>query len=100
MKQITLFAFTFLLCFNGIGQDYWQQEVNYKIDVTLDDVKHEITAFEEFEYINNSPSSLDFIYIHLFIKHIVGYSSYIPVFSGIFTGSFSYTFNCSTIGNS
>jgi hypothetical protein len=65
MKQITLFAFTFLLCFNGIGQVYWQQEVNYKIDVTLDDVKHEITAFEEFEYINNSPSSLDFIYIHL-----------------------------------
>jgi hypothetical protein len=47
------------------AQNYWQQEVNYKISVKLDDKSHSISAFEEFEYINNSPDKLDFIYIHL-----------------------------------
>lgn len=47
------------------SQNYWQQEVNYKIDVTLDDVNHVLRASESFEYINNSPDRLDFLYIHL-----------------------------------
>ena len=44
---------------------YWQQEVNFKINVRLDDKTHTLHAFESFEYINNSPNSLDKIYIHL-----------------------------------
>lgn len=47
------------------GQTYWQQEVNYKIQVKLDDVNHRLSAFEEFEYINHSPDELTFLYIHL-----------------------------------
>lgn len=47
------------------AQDYWQQEVNYKIDVTLDDVNHFLNGFEQFEYINNSPDPLNVLYIHL-----------------------------------
>ena len=47
------------------AQDYFQQEVNYKIEVFLDDTKHEISAFEEIEYHNNSTSVLDTIYFHL-----------------------------------
>lgn len=46
-------------------QTYWQQEVNYKIDVKLDDNIHRISGFESFEYINNSPQSLSEIYIHI-----------------------------------
>lgn len=46
-------------------QNYFQQEVNYKIDVALNDVTHELSAFEKIEYINNSKASLDFIYFHL-----------------------------------
>jgi hypothetical protein len=46
-------------------QTYWQQEVNYKITVKLNDVDHSLSAFESFEYVNNSPSTLDFIYIHV-----------------------------------
>ncbi len=46
-------------------KNYWQQEVNYTIKVRLDDVKHELHAFETFEYINHSPNTLDKIYIHV-----------------------------------
>ncbi len=44
---------------------YFQQEVNYKINVTLNDKEHSLSAFEEFEYVNNSNQSLDYIIIHL-----------------------------------
>ncbi|QNP50822.1 M1 family metallopeptidase [Hymenobacter qilianensis] len=44
---------------------YWQQEVNYSIDVTLDDRHHTLTAQEEIQYTNNSPDQLTFIWFHL-----------------------------------
>src|SRR5665648_21220 len=47
------------------SQDYFQQKVNYKIQVSLNDQVHELSAFEPIEYINNSPDSLHFIYFHL-----------------------------------
>ena len=46
-------------------QTYFQQEVNYKIDVNLNDVTHCLSAKEEIQYINNSEQSLNFIYFHL-----------------------------------
>ena len=46
-------------------QNYFQQEVNYTIDVTLNDVSHELSAFEKIQYINHSKVPLDFIYFHL-----------------------------------
>jgi len=46
-------------------QNYFQQEVNFKIQVELNDSRHSITAFEEIEYINNSPDSLDFLWFHI-----------------------------------
>jgi hypothetical protein len=44
---------------------YFQQEVNYKIDVTLNDQNHTLSGREEFEYVNNSSKTLDSIFIHL-----------------------------------
>ena len=46
-------------------QNYWQQEVNYKIDVTLNDKAHSIKGNINIEYINNSPDTLSFIWFHL-----------------------------------
>ncbi len=46
-------------------QSYFQQEVNYTIDVTLDDEAHTIAGTIEMEYINNSPDELQEIYFHL-----------------------------------
>ena len=67
MKYIYLiFSLLFLIASTGTSQtDYFQQAVNYKIDVTLDDQKHELTGNIEMTYVNNAPESLKEIYLHL-----------------------------------
>jgi len=47
-------------------EDYWQQFVHYKIDVTLDPEKHLLTGKETVLYRNNSPDTLHKIYFHLY----------------------------------
>jgi len=47
------------------SQDYFQQEVNFTIHVTLIDSSHELNGSESVEYINNSPDTLRFLYFHL-----------------------------------
>lgn len=54
------------------AQEYFQQEVNYRIQVTLDDKRNEIGGFVTIEYTNNSPDTLNFIYFHLWPN---GYST-------------------------
>lgn len=44
---------------------YWQQEVNYTIDVSLNDTEHTLTGFEKIDYTNHSPDTLKFIWFHL-----------------------------------
>ncbi|HFC01409.1 MAG TPA: hypothetical protein ENJ53_11435, partial [Phaeodactylibacter sp.] len=46
-------------------QNYFQQEVNYDIEVTLDDKNHILKGVANIEYINNSPDELNEIYFHL-----------------------------------
>jgi len=43
----------------------WQQRVDYRISVTLDDVTHRLYGDIAFDYINNAPTSLDSLYIHV-----------------------------------
>jgi len=62
--------FLFFLLYPGMysniwSQKYFQQKVNYSIDVTLNDKSHELSAYEKVEYINNSPDTLTFLYFHL-----------------------------------
>ncbi|MCB0820460.1 MAG: M1 family metallopeptidase, partial [Bacteroidetes bacterium] len=47
------------------NKPYFQQEVNYDIQVSLDDRAHMLRAVVDFEYINKSPDTLSFIWIHL-----------------------------------
>ncbi len=64
MKKI-LFPILLLSAFYTHGQGYWQQTVNTKIDVRLDDRGNYLHAKEEIEYTNNSPDTLRSIYMHL-----------------------------------
>lgn len=61
------FAALLLAAFPGFAsaQNYFQQEVNYKIEVSLNDQAHELTGTQEIEYVNNSPDRLSYIYFHL-----------------------------------
>ncbi len=45
--------------------DYFQQRVDYRIDVVLDDSLHTLEANETIRYTNHSPDSLDFLWFHL-----------------------------------
>lgn len=47
------------------AQEYFQQEIKYKIDVKLDDQNHKLIANEELIYINNSKSELTEIWMHI-----------------------------------
>jgi len=47
------------------GKAYFQQKVNYDIDVTLNDQNHTLKGTIKMDYTNNSPDKLDFIYVHL-----------------------------------
>lgn len=59
-------AIAFLLPIIASGQKpYFQQRVDTRIDVTLDDVHHTLHGQEEFTYTNNSPDTLKYLYIHL-----------------------------------
>jgi hypothetical protein len=45
---------------------YWQQDVAYKIDATINEKTRVIEATEELTYWNNSPDELRFVYFHLY----------------------------------
>ena len=55
----------FLLPFSFCNAQYFQQEVKYTIHVSLNDQKHELSAFEMLIYKNNSPVTINEIYFHL-----------------------------------
>ncbi|MEP6615076.1 MAG: M1 family metallopeptidase [Ginsengibacter sp.] len=70
MKKI-FFAFIFFQQSNTFSQSgpaptkYFQQQVNYKIDVTLNDADNTLTGAVKIGYTNNSPDTLNFIWFHL-----------------------------------
>lgn len=66
MKLIFFVLLFFLVIFSTNAQKpYFQQEVNYNIEVELIDSTHMLTGNIAFEYINNSPDTLTYIYLHL-----------------------------------
>ncbi len=66
MKKLFLLAL-FYCQFPAVQcqQKYFQQEVNYKIDVTLNDTDNTLDGFEIISYTNNSPDTLQYIWFHL-----------------------------------
>lgn len=47
------------------GPMYWQNGADYNIDVALDDVEHMLKGNITITYHNNSPESLDFVWLYL-----------------------------------
>ena len=47
------------------GRDYYQQKVDYIMDIELDDENKKIYGEEEITYTNNSPDELSYLWIQL-----------------------------------
>lgn len=71
LKKISTFLGilnAFLLITNAVRaqeKNYFQQQVNYDIQVVLDDKAHYLRGQIELEYYNNSPDTLTAIYLHV-----------------------------------
>ncbi len=66
MRKIAILAILFCTYQTAIAQCYWQQKVDYKIDIDFNDKKHQFTGKERLTYTNNSPDTLRKVYFHLY----------------------------------
>lgn len=62
-----IFCFSLLLIFGfSQGQNYWQQHVDYDMDIQMDVQKYQYEGKMQVKYYNNSPDVLHKIYFHLY----------------------------------
>jgi hypothetical protein len=68
MKKIFLFSLLSLSFGNLLAQSsaYWQQHVNYKMDVAVDVKNYQYKGKQELVYTNNSSDTLKRVFYHLF----------------------------------
>ncbi|MBC8376842.1 MAG: M1 family metallopeptidase [FCB group bacterium] len=64
-KSIQLILFSALFAMPLIGE-YWQQYVEYKMDIYLDSEEKTLEATSNLLYVNHSPDTLDQILMHLY----------------------------------
>jgi len=60
------FLFCFSLLYSNTDESYWQQYVDYEMEITLLDSIRQVAGTSTIRYTNNSPDSLDRIYMHLY----------------------------------
>ncbi len=65
MRLFVLFIVIFSSIQVTAQQPYWQQQLRYDIKAELNDKEKSITGFQTIIYKNNSPSTLDFIWFHI-----------------------------------
>ena len=63
--MVRILPLLFLLPFAATAQVYFQQQVDYTISARLDDEQHVLHAQESFVYTNNSTTTLDTLWVHL-----------------------------------
>ena len=71
MKQILSPFFLIVVFVSAFAQNntnYWQQEVDYKIDVQMDVKTYQLKGKQELKYTNNSPDTLNKVFYHLYFN--------------------------------
>lgn len=58
-------SFWFAASAQQAGNTQWQQQLNYTIDVSLNDKEKTLDGFEKIIYTNNAPDTLTYIWFHL-----------------------------------
>ena len=65
MKKILFLLFVLPIIVNA-QSNYWQQKVNYKMDVELNNQNHLLKGIQKITYYNNSPDTLYKVFYHLY----------------------------------
>jgi hypothetical protein len=65
-RNFTIIAFS-ILCLHVFGQqkNYWQQHVDYTMDIDVDAEKYQFKGTQKLVYTNNSPDELKNVFYHL-----------------------------------
>ncbi|NER17382.1 M1 family metallopeptidase [Spongiivirga citrea] len=66
IKKILLAVFVITTIGTNAQTTYWQQHVDYKMDVKMDVKTFQYTGTQELVYTNNSPDVLNKVYYHLY----------------------------------
>ena len=81
MKLRQLYIYVFFLSSFALSENYWQQHVEYDMDVRLDTSKKALFGSSQIVYQNNSPDTLYNFYLNLygnaFQKGTVKYREYL-----------------------
>ena len=68
MKKFILLLFVVQLSF---AQNYWQQHVEYEMDINMDVSDFTFDGEQRLVYTNNSPDTITKVYYHLFFITIM-----------------------------
>ena len=66
--EITIALVAWAVSFTNAQANYWQQRVEYTINVKMDVAKHQFDGDETLVYFNNSPDTLSKVYYHLYFN--------------------------------
>ncbi len=66
MKKFFLILFVFVSFISLAQESYWQQYVQYYMDIDMNVENHTYKGFQKVEYQNNSPDTLYDMYYHLY----------------------------------
>jgi len=65
LEQILPTANTYRTASGAPGHEYYQQKVDYKMDIILDDANQKLYGEETITYHNNSPDDLEYLWVQL-----------------------------------
>jgi len=74
MKKILIVALSFSMMIsyaqkkNSSNNGYWQQQVDYTMDIDVDVKKYQYKGVQKLVYTNNSPDALTNVYYHLYFN--------------------------------
>ncbi len=68
MKTIPYLILLIIISSTTYGQSYWQQAVDYKMNVDIDVKTFQYSGEQELLYTNNSPDSLKKVFYHLYFN--------------------------------
>lgn len=68
MKKLLIVTLILIPSLANSQPDRWQQQVDYTMEIDLDDITHQFKGIQKIIYTNNSPDTLTHIYYHLYFN--------------------------------